>query len=147
MHSLRQRQGNRQKHALMRNELCYLCYLPPQLGPARHNNVVATIDAFPQFTELMEWVSNSVTYFCIPLPSARTHKHKHPPHTFPRGIQSKAIIWVMRKVKNIKGQSCLWMCGEETLLCHYAAWQLLFAVMKLVLCHKAYHSQEKRGIT
>ena len=78
MHSLRQRQGNRQKHALMRNELCYLCYLPPQLGPARHNNVVATIDAFPQFTELMEWVSNSVTYFLHPAPHC-THTQTQTP--------------------------------------------------------------------
>lgn len=37
---------------------------------------------------------------------------------------SKAIIWVRRKVKNIKYESCRGTCQWETLLCHYSDWQL-----------------------
>lgn len=48
----------------------------PQPGWAKHNNILATIDAFPQFTELMERVSKCVSYFshqqCT---STRTRTH------------------------------------------------------------------------
>lgn len=86
-------EGKRQKRALLRNELCYLCYPPPQLGPARHNNVVTAIDAFPQLTELMEWVSKSVTYFLHPASQCmHTLAHTSTYQPIQRAIQSKAII-------------------------------------------------------
>lgn len=52
----------------------------------------------------------------------------------------------MRKVKNIRGQSGEWMCWEETLLCHYAAWQLLFASDEAcVVSQKRISPREEEG--
>lgn len=44
----------------------------------------------------------------------------------PSETLQKPLSELRRKVKNNKGQSCWWMCWEETLLCHYIVWQLLF---------------------
>lgn len=123
MHSLGQRQGNRQNHALLRNEQCYLCYLLPQLGPARHNNV-STIDAFPQFTKLMEWMSNSVTYFLPPV-SQCTHIHKHlPAHSQSYSIKNHYLSYEEGQKHQRSKQLVDVLRGN--FICHYAAWQLLF---------------------
>lgn len=127
MHRPRQRQKT-QKHALMRNELRYLCYLPPQLGQPRHNNVLndRCISTIHRADGVGVKLCN-LFFFYIPFPSECQHTHKHT-HTclhIPTTIQSKVIIRVMRKVKTITGHSSY--SWEETLLCHYDARQLLFA--------------------
>lgn len=137
MRSLRQRQGNRQKHALMRNKLCYLCYLPPQLGPTRPKNVVATIDAFPQFAELMQWVSDSVTYFFTSHPSQHAHtlKHKRPPPIhFPQLFNQKSLseLWGRSKTSKVKAASgCV---GRKLYYVIMLPGRFYLQVMKLVLC-------------
>lgn len=54
--------------------------------------------------------------------TSRWGMHAHLPAHFPS--ISKAIIWVRRKVKNIKYESRRGTCQWETLLCHYSHWQL-----------------------
>lgn len=146
MQSLRQRQGNRQKHALMRNELRYLCYLPPQLCPARHTNVVAAIDGFPQFTSLMERVSNSVTYFLHPTPQCtHAHKHKHLSTHFPELFNQKPLseLWGRSKTSKVKAASgCV---GRKLYYVIMLLGRFYFPVMKVVLCHKnVSHSGTKK---
>lgn len=135
MHSLGQRQGKRHKYALMRNELCYLCYLPPQLCPAGHNDVVATIDAVPQFTELMEWVSKSVTYFLHSAPRctqthAQTHSHTYkylPTHPQSYSIKSYYLSYEegqkhqrsKQQVRVLGGNFIMSLCRLAAFICQW----------------------------
>lgn len=93
---------------------------PPQLWMLARNKFVVAINfVFSQFMPLIVGVRFRKA---SPHRVAHAQKAKHLPAQFP-GI-SKAIIWVRRKVKSIKNESCRGTCWRETLLCHYSGWLL-----------------------